>query len=102
MQRHLISFGGELGPVADAPQMPAVAQTHQRDPGLRRFSDPDLAREFAHDLTEAPIAIDDRDRVAVEDDGRNLIGFDPAFAQHFFQQNHLANFVNQAIEQSDL
>ena len=75
MQRHLSHRRGKLGPVADAAEMSAVAQADHRDSRFRRFRRAEAARELAHHLPEAAIAVDDRDGVALEYDRRRLIGF---------------------------
>ena len=63
--------------------MPAVAQAHHRDARLCGLRDAELACEFADDLPEATVAVDDRDRVALENDRRRLIGFHPPRAHPF-------------------
>ena len=83
MQRHLARGGGDLGPVAETSEVTAVAQTDHRDAGLRRFRDAEAGCELAHHLAEAAIAVDDRERVAVEHDRRRRIGLEPARAHPF-------------------
>jgi hypothetical protein len=78
MQRYLPRGGGDLGPVAEASQVTAIAKANHRDAGLRRFRDAEARRELADDLPEAAIAVDDRERVAVENDRRRRIGLEPA------------------------
>ena len=70
VQRHLACGGGHLRPIADAPEMPAVAQTDHREPALRGLGDAELRCEFTDHLPEAAVAVDDRDRVGLERDRR--------------------------------
>src|SRR5438552_1307100 len=73
MQRHLSLRRGELGPVADPPQMSAVTQADHGNSALGGLSGPKVAGEFADDLPKAAITVDDGHRVAIEHDARRLV-----------------------------
>ena len=52
-------------------------------PDLRGLGDAEPRRELADHLPEAAIAVDDRERVAVEHDGRRRVRLEPALAHPF-------------------
>ena len=74
VQRHLARLGGHVRPIADPSQVTDVAQADHRNAFLARLGDAELRSELAGDLPEAAIAVDDGDRVAVEDDGGRRVG----------------------------
>src|SRR5260221_436598 len=80
VQRHLALRGRHLGPVAQPPEMAAIAQAHHRYAGLRGLGNAEPCRELADHLAESAIAVDDRERVAVEHDRRIGVGLEPALA----------------------
>jgi hypothetical protein len=58
MQRYLTSRRCKVRPIADAAQMPAVAQSDHGDAGLGRFRGAEAAGKFSHDLAEPAVAVD--------------------------------------------
>ena len=65
------------------PRWPQLRRPIIAMPVFAAFAMPSLRREFADDLPEAAIAVDDRDRVAVEHDRRRRVRLEPAVAHPF-------------------
>ena len=78
VERHLPRRGGDLGPVAETSEVAAIAQADHRDARLRGLRDAEAGRELADDLAEPAVAIDDRQRVAVENDRRRGVRLEPS------------------------
>jgi hypothetical protein len=72
--RHLPRVRRHVGPIANATQVAAVGEANHRDPLLRRLADTGACGELADHLAEAAMAVDDRDRVALEHDARRRFG----------------------------
>ena len=68
MDRHQPGRAGPLRPAADSPDVPGIAERHDRQPGLARFVDADIHRLLAHRLAESPVAIHHRMRRRLVDD----------------------------------
>src|SRR4030095_17062123 len=89
---------GQVGPIAEAPQVSAVAQADHRDARLRGLRDADARRLLAYHLSEAAIAVDDRERVRIENDGRRLVRTQTAVAYPFEIFRHAPHAVaNSAV-----
>ena len=70
--------GGHFGPVADAADMPGVAQRDGRQPRLLALLDAGPHRERRHGLAIAELAIDHGERRRIDDDLGGLVGNDVA------------------------
>ena len=74
MQRQQPGLGGLDRPIAHPPDMAGIAQPHQRQPGAAAFARAERDRLFAQHLAEAEIAVDDGQRVVLENDRDRLLG----------------------------
>ena len=78
VHRHQPFGGGHFGPVADAADMPGVAQRDRGKPRLLALLDADPHRERRHGLAIAELAIDHGERRRIDDNLGGLVGNDVA------------------------
>ena len=73
MHRHQPFGGGHLRPVADAADMPGIAQRNRGKARLLAFLDADLHRLRRHRLAVAELAVDHRERRRIDHDLGGLV-----------------------------